>query len=68
MIQIRQDEAMAIRQKYGNSISITITSRRKKGSAKKYYVEESRRVFFFLERYRAKKNSPASVPAERGAT
>lgn len=55
MIQIRQDEADALRKKYGNKISITITSRHKKGSAKKYYVEETNRVFYFLTKYRAAK-------------
>lgn len=54
MIQVAKDEAMAIRSKYGDSVSITITNRHKKGGRKRYYVEETNRVMFFLERYRNK--------------
>ncbi len=54
MITITKDEAMAIREKYGDEINITITNRHKRGGRKRYYVEETRRVFFFLERYRNK--------------
>ena len=54
MFVISKEEAMAIREKYGNEIGITITSRQKKGKRKHYYVEESRKVFFFLERFRKK--------------
>lgn len=54
MIVIARDEAMAIREKYGNAISITVTNRKKGGKRKRYYVEETNRVLFFLERFRKK--------------
>lgn len=54
MITINKDEAMAIRGKYGDEISITITNRHKRGGRKHYYVEETKRVLFFLERFRSK--------------
>lgn len=60
MFVISQEEAMAIRERYGDEISITITNRQKRGKRKHYYVEESNRVFFFLERFRRKQ-------AKRGA-
>ena len=54
MIAITRDEAIALREKYGNEVGITITNRHKKGGRKRYYTEETNRVFFFLERYRNK--------------
>ena len=54
MIVITKEEAMALRDKYGDSIGITITNRHKRGGRKRYYTEETNRVFFFLERYRNK--------------
>lgn len=54
MIQITRDESMALRAKYGDDISITITNRHKKGGRKRYYTEETNRVFYFLERFRNK--------------
>lgn len=54
MIAITRDEAIALREKYGNEISIAITNRHKKGRRKHYYTEETNRVLFFLERYRNK--------------
>ena len=54
MIQINKEEAMAIREKYGDNIGITITNRHKKGGRKRYYVEDTNRVHFFLEKYRGK--------------
>lgn len=54
MIAITRDEAIALREKYGDEVGITITNRHKKGGRKRYYTEEMNRVFFFLERYRNK--------------
>lgn len=54
MIIITKDEAMALRAKYGDGASITVTSKHKKGGRKKYYVAEERRNLFFLDRYRAR--------------
>lgn len=54
MIAITRDEAIALREKYGDEVGITITNRRKKGGRKRYYTEETNRVFYFLERYRNK--------------
>lgn len=54
MIVIARDEAMAIREKYGNEINITVTNRQKGSKRKRYYVEETNRVLFFLERFRKK--------------
>ena len=54
MILITKEEAMALREKYCNTISITITGRQKNGNRKKYYVEESNRVLNFLDRRRRK--------------
>lgn len=55
MIAITRDEAMALRERYGDEIYIAITNRHKKGGRKHYYTEETNRVFFFLERYRNKR-------------
>ena len=55
MVLITRDEAMALREKYGDEIGITIANRHKKGGRKRYYVEETNRVFYFLERYRNKR-------------
>lgn len=55
MILIAKDEADALRSKYGDGLSITITNRQKKGGRKKYFVEETNRVLNFLERYRQKR-------------
>lgn len=54
MIAITRDEAIALREKYGDEVGITITNRHKKGGRKRYHTEETNRVFFFLERYRSK--------------
>lgn len=54
MFAISKEEAMAIREKYGNEIHITITNRQKKGKRKRYYVEETQRVTFFLDRLKKK--------------
>lgn len=54
MIAITKDEAIALREKYGDEIGITITNRHKRGGRKHYYTEETKRVFFFLERYRSR--------------
>lgn len=54
MIQINRDESMALREKYGSDIGITITSRHKKGGRKHYYTEETNRVLYFLARFRNK--------------
>lgn len=54
MIAITRDEAMALRERYGDDIGITITNRQKKSGRKHYYTEETNRVLFFLERYRNK--------------
>lgn len=54
MIVIARDEAMAIREKYGDEINITVTNRQKGSKRKRYYVEETNRVLFFLERFRKK--------------
>lgn len=54
MIEISQEEAEAIREKYGNAIGITITNRQKRGGRKRYYTEESQRIVYFLERFRKK--------------
>lgn len=52
MIAITRDEAVALKEKYGNEVGIAITNRHKKASRKHYYTEETNRVLFFLERYR----------------
>lgn len=54
MIAITRDEAMALRERYGDEVGITITNRQKKSGRKHYYTEETNRVLFFLERYRNK--------------
>lgn len=54
MIEITQDEAMALRQKYGDEVNLMITSRQKKGNRKHYFVEETNRVLYFLERLKKK--------------
>ena len=56
MIVITKEEAMALRDKYGDSIGITITNRHKRGGRKHYYTEETSRVLFFLERLRNKQS------------
>lgn len=65
MIQINRDEAMALRDKYGDDVGITITSRHKKGGRKHYYAEETNRVLYFLERYRNKQLR--KIQKKRGA-
>lgn len=57
MIAITRDEAMALRERYGDEIGITITNRHKRGGRKHYYTEETKRVFYFLEHFRSKKLS-----------
>lgn len=52
MIEITQDEYMALKAKYGEDVHITITSKQKKHGRKKYYADESQKVMFFLDRYR----------------
>lgn len=54
MIAITKDEAMSLREKYGDGIGITITNRNKKGGRKHYFTEETNRVLYFLDRYRNK--------------
>lgn len=54
MIAITRDEAMALRERYGDEVGITITNRQKKSGRKHYYTEETNRVLFFLERFRNK--------------
>jgi len=48
MILISQDEAAALRRRFGDRISITITNKQKKGGRKKYYVEETDKVVGYL--------------------
>lgn len=55
MIIISKEEAMALREKYGDDANISITSRHKKGGRKKYYLPEEGRLLFFLEKYRNKR-------------
>lgn len=55
MIAITKDEAMALRERYGEEIGITITNRQKRGGRKHYYVEETNRVLRFLERFNEKR-------------
>ena len=62
MIIINKEEAMALREKYGNEANITITSTHKKGGRKKYYCSEDRRNVFFIERFRAKQQKKFSKP------
>lgn len=52
MISITKGEAMALREKYGDGVSVSITNRHKKGGRKCYYAEETSRVLFFIERLR----------------
>lgn len=52
---ITRDEAIALRERYGDGVCIAITNRHKKRGRKHYYAEETSRVFFFLERYRSKR-------------
>lgn len=54
MLLITQDEAMALRDKLGDNLNITITNRQKKRGRKKYYVEETGRVMRVLEQIRAR--------------
>lgn len=65
MITITQDEAMALRAKYGDDIGIMVTNRHKKGGRKRYYTEETNRVLFFLDRYRNKRLR--KMQAKRGS-
>lgn len=65
MIVISKDEAMALRERFGADVGITITSRHKRGGRKKYYAEEGYRVQHFLEIYREKR--ARRVNAKRGA-
>lgn len=68
MINITKEEAMALRAKYGDGVSITITSRNKKNGRKKYYVSEERRNLFFLEKYREKQARKTSKQERRVVT
>ena len=54
MIMIEKDEAMALRNKFGDSLPIAITNRHKRGGRKHYYTEETRRVLSFLKAYHSK--------------
>lgn len=63
MIQITKDEAMAIRERYGKDIGITIINKHKKHRRKRYCTEDTNRVRFFLERYR--KEQRCDIEKER---
>lgn len=66
MIAITRDEAMALRERYGDEVGITITNRQKKSGRKHYYTEETNRVLFFLERYRNKQLRKIQQKKKRG--
>lgn len=52
MIAISKEEAMAIRERYGDGVYIAITNRHKSGGRKRYFAEETNRVLYFLNRFR----------------
>ena len=54
MVVITKEEAMAIRAKFGNEASITITNRHKRGGRKHYYLPEEGKFMYFLEKLRSK--------------
>ena len=54
MVVITKEEAMAIRAKFGNEASITITNRHKRGGRKHYYLPEEGKFMYFLEKLRNK--------------
>lgn len=53
MFVISKEEAVAIREKYGNDVHVSITNRQKRHGRKRYYVEETNRVIYFLRRLRS---------------
>lgn len=61
MILISRDESLALREKYGDTVGISITNRTKKGGRKKYYVEETQRVLYFIDRFRNRLGSSAKI-------
>lgn len=61
MIQITKDEFLALRHRFGDSATVAITNRQKKGGRKKYYAEESSRVMHFISDMRR-------AETERGVT
>lgn len=67
MIIITKDEAAAVREKYGDSVHIAITNRKKKSNRKTYYVEETSKVMFFLERYRSRQVRKFNKKREAGS-
>lgn len=62
MIAITKEEAMNLREKFGDSVGIAITNRHKKGDRKRYYAEESKKVLVFLGRCEEK---PPRRPATK---
>ena len=64
MVQISKEEAMSIRDKFGESACVTITNRHKKGDRKCYYTEETSRVTRFLDTLR--KNNHSTKYEKRG--
>lgn len=51
MISVTKEEAMSLREKFGDSVGIAITNRHKKGGRKRYYAEESKEALMFLGKW-----------------
>lgn len=49
MIMISKEEAMAVKERFGDDVTIAITNRQKRGGRKRYYAPEERRVLNFLD-------------------
>lgn len=52
MIVITRDESLALRDKFGQEIRISITNRNKHGGRKKYYMPEEPHFVKYLEKLR----------------
>ena len=66
MISITRDEAMALREEYGNDICIAITNRHKHGGRKKYYLAEERRFIYSLNKIRSRNLKEVYTKKKRG--
>lgn len=64
MIVITKEESLALRERFGDEVGITITNKHKRGGRKRYYTEESRRVVNFISQFRNKQGLPSG--AKRG--
>lgn len=66
MIAITKEEAMNLREKFGDSVGIAITNRHKKGGRKRYYAEESKKVLVFLGRWEEKPHRRPTTKRGKG--